>query len=336
MHEDQSNCPSGLYVTFKYDYNLLRADLFSDHVGSVTLYIFDENGALVKTQTESNTATAAPLRDHNYQMHVTDLAPGKYRLIALAGQNSYDQQLATARAKFVRAELPQGARMTDLDVVLDHAQSPTPGLHQVPHNDLPLDTLWHGINYHDTEVSSQHETYDTISLVRDTKLIAISLREIDDPSNMDVADYQMAIFDRNHRIAYDNSVDESKVLGYTPYVTWNTEDRLPDEEATRSDVGRTAHAEFMTSRIIYHDNSADDGALVISHVDGTEVVNVNLPDMISRLRRAAHNSYTPQEFLDRGYDYQLDFYLKGGQLYYVNISISVLGWSYRYQIADLL
>lgn len=43
-HQDYSDCPNGVYVKFKYDYNLQRADMFNDHVGQVTLYVFDENG----------------------------------------------------------------------------------------------------------------------------------------------------------------------------------------------------------------------------------------------------------------------------------------------------
>lgn len=35
------------------------------------------------------------------------------------------------------------------------------------------------------------------------------------------------------------------------------------------------------------------------------------------------------------YIFQLDFYLKGDRLAYVNISISVLGWSKRVQFEEL-
>nr|MCR4582613.1 FimB/Mfa2 family fimbrial subunit [Prevotella sp.] len=45
--EDLTNC--GLFVTFKYDYNLQRADMFGDHVGGVTLYVFDSDGHFVRT-----------------------------------------------------------------------------------------------------------------------------------------------------------------------------------------------------------------------------------------------------------------------------------------------
>lgn len=59
-------------------------------------------------------------------------------------------------------------------------------------------------------------------------------------------------------------------------------------------------------------------------------------DLLSRLRTSEEiYRYSEQEFLDRGYDYQLDFYLKGDRLAYVNISISVLGWSKRVQFEEL-
>ena len=97
------------------------------------------------------------------------------------------------------------------------------------------------------------------------------------------------------------------------------------------------HADFMTSRIMYHEDPADDGVLSITDKrNGNEIVRVNLPDMLSRLRSSEEiYRYSPQEFLDRGYDYQMDFFLKGGELAYVNIGISVLNWSVRVQFEEL-
>ena len=125
---------------------------------------------------------------------------------------------------------------------------------------------------------------------------------------------------------------------YTPYATRNSEDRSTRADGdTQTGVGRTAHADFMTSRLIYHDDAADDGRLVItSKLSGEEVVRLNLPDILSRLRTSEDRyRYTEQEFLDRGYDYQLDIFLRGGRLSYVNISISVLSWSKRIQFEEL-
>ena len=176
--------------------------------------------------------------------------------------------------------------------------------------------------------------------MRDTKKINVTLRELDNPATMDVANYDMAIIDHNATLRWDNSVDESQAVVYTPHARWNTYDRTGATDANNDPVGgigRMAHADFMTSRIIIHDNPADDGVLTIKNrTTGMEVVRVNLPDILSRLRNAEEiHRYSAQEFLDRGYDYQLDFYIKGDRLAYVNISISILGWSKRIQFEDL-
>ena len=66
METDLSACPMGLYVHFKYDYNIERADMFADHVGSVTVYVFDENGKFVTQKEESNTAESKPLQRKDF------------------------------------------------------------------------------------------------------------------------------------------------------------------------------------------------------------------------------------------------------------------------------
>lgn len=342
MTDDISDCPYGLYVSFRYDYNLQRADMFNDHVGSVTLYIFDEDGNLVKTQEESNSDAAAPLADPGYRMHVTDLAPGKYQFIAFAGQDAYSDMMQTGRAKFVRTDMPQGAGMQTLGIQLDRVQRGE-HLYDIVNNSLPLDTLWHGMVTEPVEVfgnNSIRPSYATVSLVRDTKKISVSLRELDDPTAMDIADYDLRIVDRNSRLRWDNSVDETDTVIYTPHETWNTDDRTPAYDADGKpleDVGHIGHADFMTSRIMIHDNPADDGLLIVTNrATGATVAALNLPDILSRLRSSDElHSYSAQEFLDRGYDYDLSLFLRGGRLQYVNISISVLGWSRRIQFEEL-
>lgn len=190
------------------------------------------------------------------------------------------------------------------------------------------------------EVFAEKPTYHTISLMRDTKKINVTLRELDDPTQMDIAKYDMTITDRNSHILWDNSLDETNTVIYTPHATWNTDDRTPATDVNGDPidgVGKIAHADFMTSRILYHDDPKDDGILsVVNKETQQEVIRVNLPDLLSRLRTSEDiYRYSAQEFLDRGYDYQLDFFLKGDRLYYVEISISVLGWSKRVQLAEL-
>ena len=315
IHEDLEPCPMGLDLTFRYDYNLQRADMFSDHVGGVTVYLFDENGNYMMQQSESNTAADAPLKAKDYTMHF-DLQPGRYQYLVLAHQKDYDEVMAADGAKFRRQEPAADGKMEDLTITLDHEVAGN--THIVPHGNLPLDTLWHGMQTTPVEVVLDKISRDTVSLVRNTKQIHVALREIDEPQSIDIAEYDLRIIDHNHRLLWDNSVDESKELTYTPYATWNTSDK--DMEGQIGDPGVIAHADFMTSRLLYHDRADEDAILSITNKEtGVEVVRVNLPDMLSRLRTSAEiYRYTPQEFLDRGYDYQLTFFLKGDTWEYVN------------------
>ena len=92
----------------------------------------------------------------------------------------------------------------------------------------------------------------------------------------------------------------------------------------------------MTSRLIYHADMSRDAILsVTNRTTGDEVIRVDLADFLSRLRTSADYRYSAQEFLDRGYDYKLTFFLQGGSWKYVSIEISVLGWSRRIQREDL-
>ena len=328
-HQDYSDCPNGVYVKFKYDYNLQRADMFPDHVGQVTLYVFDKDGNFVTSQTETNSALSSPLKDPNYVMHVENLPAGKYQFLALAGQNAYADQLKTNRAKFVRTE-PSATTddLHKLEVNLDHENRGD--YDEVVNNALPLDTLWHGKLLDGIEVTSSKPAYATIPLIRDTKKINVALRDLDSPEDMDVAQYDMVIEDHNARILWDNSLDESRKLIYTPHATWNT---LDDNEQ-----GKIAHADFMTSRILKHEDINEDGRLLITSKEtGRQVVNVNLPDLLSRLRTSEEYSYSAQEFLDRAYDYKLQFFIQGGKLKYcfITISVNVLSWSRRIQFEEL-
>lgn len=338
MTEDREDCPTGLYLTFKYDYNLQRADMFSDHVGAVDVYVFDENGKFVTKQSEANQGGSNPLAAPLYRMHM-NLDPGKYQFIVLAGQKSYAEQLAAPRAHFVRTEPQPGDDMSALHVRLDTKAGESSML-LVDNMNQPLDTLWHGIMTDPVEVFDQKPTYRTISLMRDTKKINVTLREQDDPTQMDINNYDLRIVDNNTHILWDNSLDETDQVMYTPHALWNTDDRTPVFDVNGNEiegVGHIGHADFMTSRIIKHDNEADDAVLIITNKrTGKTVGTINLADYLSRLRTSEDvYRYSAQEFLDRGYDYQVDIFLIGDRLAYVTISISILGWSQHWQYVEL-
>ena len=324
IQDDLQPCPTGLELAFRYDYNLQRADQFNDHVRSVTAYLFDEEGYFVAAQTESGT----PLSERTYRMKL-DVDPGRYQCVVVAGQKPVKEMAAGPRAKQIVHEPEVGDSLSALSVTLERDAQ---GL--VTHHGLPLDTLWHGMRLTPIEVKAGQITVDTLSLMRNTKQINVILRDLDEPENMEVANYDFRIDDHNACLRWDNSVDETAAVVYTPYATWNTTDKQVDAQQP---TGRMAHADFMTSRLLFHKEATADAVLTVTEKEsGKELIRVNLPDLLSRMRTSDElNRYTPQEFLDRGYDYHLTFFLQGDRWAYVQVEIGVLSWAQRFQFEQI-
>ncbi len=350
MTEDLSDCPTGLYMTFRYDYNLDHADIFSAQAGSVTLLVYDTDDRLVATYEESNTDYAKPLASDTYTMHITDLPQGKYRFIALAQQDEYEGTRASGRAMFNREGTTVGSKREDLSITLER-QKLAEGEYEVENNGLPLDTLWYGRNRTVSEwledgddpfvaVYTDRSTYDTIYMMRDMNQISVTLRELDDPTTMDINDYLLSIRDHNSRLLWDNSLDETDAVTYTPYVKWNDDDSAEATDAEGNPLpgtGKIGHADFMVSRLMTHASVSDDAILTITDAQtGSTVALLNLPNLLSRTRNyESLYRYTAQQFLDRACDFSLSLYLKGGELSYVTITVGILSWDYHIQTEDL-
>ena len=336
MHDDLPPCPSGVDLTFVYNYNIQRADMFNDHVGGVTVYVFDENGDFIMQQEEANSELNAPLADKAYKMHL-DLEPGTYSFIALAHQKSLDECLSAPGAKFRRSEMVPGKhKATDLNVKLDRRNG------MVLHANKSLDTLWHGMSPAPLVVRDMEAASQTISLMRDTKNLTVSLHQIEDPADISVDDFEIFITADNGSIAHDNAVLHDELLTYTPYATWNTV--FTDQGTSRGDEintpERTAHAALSFNRIILYpsaqQNNRNAMLVINSRRSGQTVARINLPDCLAQGRGAfEYLNYSAQEFLDREYDYKLDFFLRGDRWEYIDLSISVLSWSKRIQREEL-
>ena len=256
--------------------------MFADHVGEVTVYVFDEQGRYVTEKAEANEDGLSPLKDDDYSMFF-DLPEGKYQFVAYAQQRKYSELLSEDGAKFVRSRgiNNRNIMMEDLNVELSHKVSDIDGNIYIDHQNLPLDTLWHSKSEEPVEVVQGKYVYHTLSLVRNTKVISVVLRDIEEPDAMNIDDYDMYIDGANVILNHDNTPDNSVRARCTPYVSWNTQDPAAN---SRTGVGSMGHADFMTSRIILHDSTADDEVLVVKNKKtGKKVIEVNLPDLLTRL-----------------------------------------------------
>lgn len=342
MKEDVDETYCGLFVNFKYDYNLQRADMFKDHVGGVTLYVFDSEGRFIRTYENNDIPQMGMLLldgTYGYCMHITDLPDGNYRFIALANQKPYAQTLTTSGAKYRRSDLAVGESNENLTVTLDRT-APTDGSNPMVSNAAPMDTLWHGMS--GTEpVSVKNIGYSvtTIPMVRDTKMLTVSLHNLDEDERLSIAaeDFDFFIVDNNGKLAYNNALLPDDDLVYTPFRKWDT--TAKDQQGT--DIDKTAHACLTFNRLIWHDNPEDNALLIIRNKKtGKEVAAINLTDFLAQGRNAYDTyAYGRQEYLDRAYDFYLDFFIKNEEWHYaevrLSLDINVLSWAKRIQNVNL-
>lgn len=398
MEEDQSDCPTGLYVRFIYDYNTQRADMFKDHVGHVEVLVFDESKRLVASRSISNTKGRAPLSEYGYTVHFSpEEVPGgrNYRIQVIGMQKDFVEAQATPGAKY-RYAGDHRAHAEALTIALDHSENTIDGTdHFAVPDTAPLDTLWHTLKViataptdgyfvppmpstrhpyaiygedghketggeYNVRVEDGKATYATVSLIRDTKHLGIGLHQTDPAHKKDMSGdrFDVRIVDRNCTVTHDNEVLKDHTLRYTPYAAWtmmmdsegNTgvetihKGNLTQAGANATKAGekdednvveRVPYYNIMFNRMMLNSNdNTDNGVLEITDKETGEKLTVNLPHYLSLGRDAyALENYTHQEYLDREYDYNLDFFLSGSK--WISLEIRVLSWSRRIQIEEL-
>lgn len=319
ISEGLEPCPTGLHLRFVYDYNMMRSDVFRDHVGEVTAYVFGSDNKLVTMQTEDNPSA---LETYGYEMAFDNLQPGNYRVVALAFQRKGEERENIPGAKFRYPSLVKGDPLHKLEVTLDRIQES--GGYVVENKNHSLDTLWMSYQEHFVEVKEQEITKETVGLMRDTKNLTVSLRQIEKPTEVDCSDFEIRITDNNGRFNFDNSLLPDDKLTYTPYAQWNTE--FTDDNGKV--VQRAAHADLSYSRVMYYDDWKRNARLYIYNKRTQKlVVDINLPDFLAQGRSMNEQIYSPQEFLDREHTYKLDFFLRGDTWDNVELRISVLSWA---------
>ena len=200
-------------------------------------------------------------------------------------------------------------------------------------NSSPLDTLWHGMLLQPVELKLEEPAYATISLMRNTKRLNVSIRQLKQTAQQpcSIDDYDVYVADNNATTLYNNDVEGNEQLLYTPHTTWDTKDLSASRSDDGSDVtAQTAHAELNLNRLMTSTAGNAAKLHIYNNKTGTLAAEVNLPDLLQQ-GRAAYDmySYSTQEYLDREHNYSLSFYLVGDSWEYVNLTVSTLPWAKR-------
>ena len=195
-------------------------------------------------------------------------------------------------------------------------------------------------------------TYATMSLIRDTKHLSIGLRAVnDDPKENVLADtdFKVEIIDVNAQLDADNNLTATTdTIAYHPYHQWTT--TFTGAGAVVSDY--TAHYDLMFNRLLYRNASVTNDQYAI--LDPADVANqknavllikkaandslvfgMNLPYILSSGRNFQERSYHYQEYLDREYDYRLQFLFKNGKVqdiqFFIGAEVHIISWAVRTQ-----
>ena len=322
MKEDRSDCPdcrNPLHIKVRYDYNIQRANMFADHVEQTTVYVVDPaTGAIVDTQTACNSATSSPLRDQSFAFNFEGLAPGSYRLFATG------RSAAEAAYKTTIPDIAQMIESLSFTV-------PTEANGQV--STQRLDTIWNTLKPIDVVIPEKEPTEATIGLMRLTNDLNVMVFRRDHPADNGHERYEVLVTDKHPTLGFDNApASESQSVVYHPFAFWTTE-----TTADEAIVERNAHYDLSLSRLIQHEDARHNARLIIRNREtGHEIINIDLCYYLSLARNAyeIHN-YSIQEYLDREYDYRLDFGIEGeGEKEtwkYITIRINVLSWAIRIQ-----
>ena len=390
--EDRDDCPTGLYVNFVYDYNIQRADMCKDHVGGLTLYVYDESDRLVASKSMGE----GQLSKYGSYIHFTEgeLAPGHdYRLMAVAFQTD---NISANGAKYRQTGNSTGSEWQQFYLDLDHSATRLPSHYFYVSNAAPLDTLWHSLATYTTPADSMpmtmypsmltpaktdytwqrdgsikssgvervhlvkdEPTYATVSLIRDTKHLNITIRELNydlenegyhlsDNQVLD-EDYTVEIIDNNSQLDCQNNLSNpNDTIVYTPYRQWTTSFVGSGDVVSES----AAHYDLMFNRLIYKNASVEEdryavlneediaksrnALLIIRKKETGEIIfGLNLPYILASGRTYQERYYHYQEYLDREYDYRLQFILRGGRVeelqLFLGTHVHIISWATRHQ-----
>ena len=199
---------------------------------------------------------------------------------------------------------------------------------------------------------SGEPAYATVSLIRDTKHLNVTLRALNDEagdSQVSADDYTVEIIDNNAQLDCRNNLSNAAdTLVYTPYRQWTTTFSGGGAVSAES----AAHYDLMFNRLVYKNASVTDdqyailneadirksrnAVLLIRKRDSGEIVfGINLPYILASGRTYQERYYHYQEYLDREYDYRLQFIIRGSRVdeiqMFIGTHVHIVSWAVRRQ-----
>ena len=305
IFEGEGDCGTYYRIRFKYDYNIKFADAFANEVGSIALYVFDENDILVE---EIATTDKDVLSSGTFEIPL-ELEPGNYTLMAWGGlmdEESFDMLADTKVGVTKREELQ--VRM--------HRQYDVNGTARVNEDLLPL---FHGVM--PIEVKDIPGTFtETMSLMKNTNVIRILLHEISG-HDVDASQFIFEINDDNGLYDWDNTLLDDEMITYSAWNQSTGSAEVEDSDVKSVTSVSVALAELTIGRM----RAGDSPVLHIKNREsGEDVFRIPIADYALLVKGYYREKMGDQEYLDRQDEYTMTFFLDEGE--WVSSVIYINSW----------
>ena len=367
-HDEMPPCATDPRVTtvvnFVYDYNMDEVDMFDSEVGSVYLYVFDENDVFV-ARYEKNKRDLDPVNPDFSMTFDGDTSPIRrghtYKFVAVASgsEDGYDDDDETPGFKVVNKMVPGVSTINDYILRLNRDDKMFGDFGVVDYRndysgpDAMIDSVWttkpdevqvHAIPDLRAEFDSPVQLPDhveevRIPMMRITNSIEVALTSPDFTSDTNPTDFDILIYfpEGNGTIDFvgETLTDISQPLYYralrkrvAPYQ--EKEGTRAGEDGTATAGQYAIYATFGVSRLKY-----DDGASLQVRDPETHEVLAQIDNFSQYLNDRGNMDYDdPQEYLDREFNFRVDLGLKPsddgpGGLWWSQVGIGVHDWAVR-------
>lgn len=295
IYDDEGDCTAHYRVAFRYDHNMKWADAFPHEVEAVTLHLIDADGNVVWQRTEDG----EPLMHEGYLMDV-DVAPGRYSLLAWAGDQDQHSFEIGPSARSGRTELT--ARLLRERSEAGEAVSKE-----------KLSRLYHG-HIADVEFPTNEGDHRvTVPLKKNTNYVKVVLQQIAGLP-METDGLEVTITDDNGMMEWDNSLRPEEVITYRPWAVTPISASISPDSGNGADLGTASTytglmAEFTTARLM--EEHRETARLTVRYKDKT-VFSVKLIDFLLMVKGEYNREMSDQEYLDRQDAFDLVFFLDEG------------------------
>lgn len=306
VYDDQGDCDPHYRVRFRYDMNMKYADAFPSTVESVTLYVVNKYGKVVRSLHEND---RDKLRTEGYCMDLDSLEPGTYTLLAWAGlghkthftvpghESTPGEHISTVTATLNRRYSYDGSAYIDED----------------------LDGLYHGILELQEFPDAEGTHIFTVPLVKNTNDFHVVLQHLSGEP-VDHSKFTFSIADCNGTMAHDNTLMADEDLTYKAWSVKSANAGVDMGGRAITQVS-AAVADLTTARLV----NGQKTRLNVRNQDGENIISIPLIDYCLMVKGRYEKTMTDQEYLDRQDDYSMVFFLDDNDRW-INTSIFINSW----------